>query len=103
MTGEILKSGCGFFIANDLSYFVRRDLRKSFYSVSSEFQALWIEIINKKGPNFLIGSVYRHPRRNGKEFFDYLSESFTKLQREKKVVIAAGDINFNLLNHETNR
>ena len=102
MTGETLKSGCGFFIANDLSYFVRRYISNSFYSVSSEFQALWIEIINKKGPNFVIGSVYRHPRKNNKEFFDYLSEIFTKLQREKKVVIVAGDFNFNLLNHETN-
>ena len=102
MTGETLKSGCGFFIANDLSYFVRRDISKSFHSVSSEFQALWIEIIKKKGPNFVIGSVYRHPRRNDKEFFDYLSGIFTKLQREKKVVIVAGDFNFNLLNHETN-
>ena len=102
MTGETLKSGCGFFIANDLSYFVRRDISKSFYSISSEFQALCIEIINKKGPNFVIGSVYRHPRKNNKEFFDYLSEIFTKLQREKKVVIVAGDFNFNLLNHETN-
>ena len=77
MTGETLKSGCGFFIANDLSYFVRRDISKSFYSVSSEFQALWIEIINKKGPNFVIGSVYRHPRKNSKELFDYLSETIT--------------------------
>ena len=54
MTGKTLKSGCGFFIANDLSYFVRRDISKSFYSVSSEFQALWIEIINKKGPTLLL-------------------------------------------------
>ena len=102
MTGETLKSGSGCFIANDWSYFVRRDISKLFYSVSSEFQALWIEIINKKGPNFVIGSVYRHPRKNNKEFFDYLSEVFTKLQREKKVVIVAGDFNFKLLNHETN-
>ena len=47
--------------------------------------------------------MYRHPRRNGKEFFDYLSETFTKLQREKKVVIVAGYFNFSLLNHETNK
>ena len=52
MTRETLKSGCGFFIANDLSYFIRRDISKSFYSVSSEFQALWIEIINKKDQTF---------------------------------------------------
>ena len=29
MTGETLRSGCGFFIANDLPYFVRRDISKS--------------------------------------------------------------------------
>ena len=42
----------------------------------------------------------RHPRRNGKEFLDYLSEISTELQKEKKVVIVAGDFDFNILNHE---
>ena len=104
MTGKALKIGCDFFIANDLSYFVRRNISKSFYSVSSEFQALWIEIINKKGPNFVIYTKYIDiPEAMAKNFFRYLSESFTKLQREKKVVIVAGDFNFNLLHHETNK
>ena len=82
MTGETLKSGCGFFIANALSYFVRRDISKLFYSVSSESQAMWIEIINKKGPNFVIGSVYRHLRKNNKEFFIY--QKFSRNSKGKR-------------------
>ena len=53
--GKTLKSGCGFYIRNDIKYKVRNDLNISYYDEDNEFQCYWIEILNDKKPNILIG------------------------------------------------
>ena len=51
LTGNSMKSGCGFY--ND---------------EFNEFQAKWIEIINRKGKNTILGVIYGHPRKSDTQF-----------------------------------
>ena len=43
--------------------------------VPREFGAKWIEVINKKGTNFIIASIYRHPSKNDSEFDNYMKKN----------------------------
>ena len=64
---------------------------------------LSIGIIIDNQPNRLVGVVYRHPiKRNDEKTIELLNDTLSKIQRENKKVLVAGDFNFDLLNHETN-
>ena len=63
ITGQTLKGGCGLYIKSDLKVLNRTDLDISFCDDFSEFQGTWIEIINKRTNNILVGVFYRHPRK----------------------------------------
>ena len=102
-TGQTMKSGCGFFISDDISFIPRKDLDKQFYNQYSEFECKWIEIINLNKPNSIIASIYRHPRKNDGPFLDYLKTTLNSLKKENKLIFLSGDFNYNLLNHEKNK
>ena len=53
------KGGALFYISSDLNYKVRDDLKA--YK-SKELETIFIEIINKKYKNYIIGCIYRHPK-----------------------------------------
>ena len=55
-----MKSGYGFYIAENVPYEPRTDLDSQYNDEFSEFQAKWIEIINRKGKNTIVGVIYRH-------------------------------------------
>ena len=65
--------GCGLYSKNNITYHRWEDLSESFSITGCEFEAVWVEIINKKGPNILIAVIYRHPGKSDiKSFLDYL-------------------------------
>ena len=65
-------------------------------------ESLFIEVINKKESNDIIGVIYRHPCMNGTDFIDeYLKGTVDKLSNENKKGFIAGDLNFDLLNVAT--
>ena len=70
---------------------------------NSEFDANWIEIQSQNNKNVLIAVIYRHPRkRKDTEFLEYLTNSIcSKLKKEKKTILIMGDVNFNLLNRDS--
>ena len=96
-----MKSGCGFYIAENVPYKPRTDLDIQYNDEFSEFQPKWIEIINRKGKNTVLGIMYRHPRKSDMQFQIYLNETFNKIRNEKKLLTTVGDFDCNLLNHET--
>ena len=99
LPGTSQNSGCGLYITNNITYHCREDLSKSFSITGCEFEALWVEIINKKGPNILIAIIYRHPGKSDiKSFLHYLEQCFNKLRAENKIVTIMGDFNLDLLN-----
>ena len=96
-----MKSGCGFYIAQNVSCEPRTDLDSQYNDEFNEFQAKWIEIINRKGKNTIVGVIYRHPRKSDTQFQIYLKETLNKIRNENKLLTVVGDFNHNLLNHET--
>ena len=62
-------------------------------------ESIFIEIINEKESNDVVGVIYRHPCMNPIEFIDdHLKCIADKLSVENKKVFIAGDFNFDLLN-----
>ena len=43
-----MKSGCGFYISDDINYIPRKDLDTHFYNQTNEYSCKWIEVVNKK-------------------------------------------------------
>ena len=101
-TGTTMKSGCGFYISENINFIPRKDLDIHLYNRKNEFECKWIEIINKKKPNSLIATIYRHPSKNDDAFLEYLKKTLDLLRRENKLIFLTGDFNLNLLNHDTN-
>ena len=54
-----------------------------------EFEAKWIEVINKKGNNIIVGVNYRHPMKNDDKYVQnvydkYLQKHMRKISKEKR-------------------
>ena len=69
--------------------------------IDDDFEAVWIEIKNKKSKNIVCGYVYRHPNRDPTKCFEYLESTFAQLNKEKQSIFILGDFNFDLLQYET--
>ena len=71
---------------------------------SKELESVFIEIINKKGKNTIVGCIYKHPKLAIDEFNNqFLSPMLEKVSFENKEVYLMGSFNINLLNYESNR
>ena len=53
-----------------LKFKSRTDLHFTYHNDENEIQNCWIEILNKKEPNTIIGVYYRHPKKNSKDIFN---------------------------------
>ena len=99
--GNNLKGGCGFFVADHLSFNTRMDLNKSYQDSDCEFEACWIEVENKSKANLIFGVLCNHPRKNTSAFLDYLQSIFGKMNKGNKQIFVCGDFNLNLLKTDT--
>ena len=72
--GNSLKGGCGFFVKTELQVLERKKLDISFTDSNNEYEAKWIEKINKGKKNVIIGVCYRHPRKKSDESFNQYLE-----------------------------
>ena len=89
--------GVGFYIKNNLDYFIRPDL---ILNSPSNFETMFVEIVLPDRKNLVVGCVYRHPSSDVsvKEFSEnYLEPILHKINREKKVCAIMGDFNIDLL------
>ena len=87
-------------VSNKLNYKPREDLE--LYK-SKHLESSFIEIINQKESNDIIGVIYRHPNMEAKNFIDEKLDTLVhKLLFEKnKKIFIAGDFNFDLLKIST--
>ena len=100
---ESTKGGVLIYVKDTLNFKPRNDLK--IYK-ARELESIFIEIINEKESNDIVGVVYRHPCMDPNEFIDdHLKDIADKISFENKKVFIAGDFNFDLLNvsahHET--
>ena len=67
---------------------------------NKEYESTWIEILNQKCKNVVIGCIYRHPHYdNLDDFNSCMKNLFLKLNKENKEVYICGDFNINLLKY----
>ncbi len=99
--GSTLKGGCGFSVTESLKFKPRTEFDTQVENINSEFEASWIEIVNEKQKNILLGCIYRHPRKTDNQFIVYMQNIFEKIKKENKLLVIIGDFNLNLLKHDT--
>ena len=64
-----LKSSCGFYVREDIKFKPPNNLKLTCFDEYNEFQCCWIEVVNEKNPNILLGVYYRHPKKIELIFF----------------------------------
>ena len=85
-------------IDNNINYIVRDNL--CIYK-SKELESVFIEVINSKGKDNIVGCFYLHPCMNPTEFNDiYLSELLQTFSKEVKTIMLMGDFNIDLLKYD---
>ena len=101
ISGKSLKSGCGLYIRVGLKYVERKKLDFKHFDDLNEFQTKFIEIINEKGANIILGITYRHPKKaSDNTYTNKLQETLDVILQEHKIVILAGDFNYNLFKYK---
>ena len=93
---EASKGGVLVYVKNGLTFCQRDDL--NMYK-PKELESTFIEILDSRGKNTIVGSIYRHPCMDQNLFIDdFLKPLCEKLQGENKKYYLAGDYNFDLSN-----
>ena len=95
---ESSKGGTLLYISESLNYKKRNDLK--IYK-TKELESTFVEIINKKGKNTIVGCIYKHPTMPTYEFDSFLEPLYETLTKENKDIYLLGDFNVNLLNYES--
>ena len=94
---ETSAGGTHLYIANHLSYKCHNDL--NIYK-KNELESTFIEIVNPKKSNIIVGVIYRHPSMDLADFnSNYLNKLLENISKEQKSVFLLGDFNVNLLNY----
>ena len=94
---ESSAGGTLLFIANHLSYKPHLDL--NIYK-SNELKSTFIDVLNPKKSNTIIGCIYKHPSMDLNDFnTNYLNNLLDKVSKEQKSVFLLVDFNVNLLNY----
>ena len=93
---EAAKGGVLLYVKEGISVEPRDDL--TIYK-EKELESYFIEVVNQKHKNSIVGVIYRHPCMDESVFIDeYLQLLNDKLQLENKNIFISGDFNFDLLN-----
>ena len=94
---ETSAGGTLLYIANHLSYKCRNDL--NIYK-KNELESTFIEIVNPRKSNIIVGVIYRHPSMDLTDFnCNYLNKLLENISKEQKSIFLLGDFNVNLLNY----
>ena len=55
-----------------------------YFNENVEFGAKWIEVVNKKGKQNLVASIYRHPHKNDTKFIEYIEKTLTRIKKREE-------------------
>lgn len=100
MPTESSKGGVLMYIKKGINFFQRNDL--AVYK-SKELESIFVEVLNPKGANTIIGTIYRHPCMDQCLFLgEFMKPLCDKLTAENKKIFLAGDFNFDLSNTSHN-
>ena len=67
-------------------------------------ESTFIEILNKKQKNMIIGCVYKHPKHEVSDFTNnFITPLLDKLSNENKDIMIMGDFHINLINYNDDK
>jgi len=69
---------------------------------SSDFESIFVNILTSQNP-ITVGTIYRPPGNNLKQFNDSIEALFGKMRGCRTNFFLAGDYNIDLLNYEYRR
>ena len=93
---ELRLGGTLLYIANHLSYKCRNGL--NIYK-KDELESTFIEIVNPKQSDIIVGVIYRHPSMDPTDFnCNYLNKLLGNISKERKSDFLLGDFYVNLWN-----
>ena len=64
-----------------------------------ELESTFVEIMNPKKSNIIVGTSYRHPKMDVTEFNNILSNLLKKINQEQKTVFLFGDFNIDFVHY----
>ena len=91
---EAKKGGTLIYISNKLSYKPRKDLE--IYD-PTRVESTFIEILNSRGKNTIVGSIYRHHSITETDYLEIMKPLLKQLTSEKKPTYITGDFNMDLM------
>lgn len=86
--------GVGIYITKSAKYVMRDDLA---VFVEGIYESVFIELLNEKGKNIIVGEVYRVPGTDEKLFLENIKCLLDKTKKEKKQLLMGSDQNMDYL------
>ena len=69
-------------------------------SIKNKLESTFIETVNPRKSNIVVGAIYRHPSMNPADFnCNYLNKLLENIAKEEKSIVLLGNFNVNLLNY----
>lgn len=93
--------GGGLCIYVDKSIIIK--VRKDLSTSEKDVETFFVELINEKAKNVIIGNTYRPPSGKMSVFNNQLDKILKKIKLEGKPAYLSGDYNMNLLDYERNK
>ena len=84
------------YLLDDLEYKLCRDCN---YSEPEVIETLFVEINIPNGKNIIVGTVYRPPNYNTRDFLEKFNEILAKITRNDKYCYLGGDYNIDLFHY----
>ena len=83
-------------MSNHLFYKQRTDLNMS---KKNQLESTFIEIVNSKKSNIIVGCVYKHPNMDVLDFSYLINQLLDKISKEQKPILLLVDFISNFLNY----
>ena len=69
-------------------------------SIKNKLESTFIETVNPRKSNIVVGAIYRHPSMDPADFnCNYLSKLLENIAKEEKSIFLLGNFDVNLLNY----
>ena len=90
--------GVCIYIKDNIKAKIRNDITSECNT--SNIESIFIELLNPKEKNIILGLVYRPPNNMCKDFEEKIESALNRIDNESKTCYLLGDFNIDLLKHE---
>ena len=89
-----------FHVREGIKFKPQNGLNLTFCDEYNESHCYWIEILNEKSPNILLGVYYRRSKKDSIDIFvEKLKDALTLLRNFNKITMINGDFNYDILKY----